>query len=400
MNLEAQNKSTILIVDDTPHNLGVLFEYLTSYSFKVLVAIDGESALEQAAYTKPDIILLDVMMPSIDGFEVCQRLKANQETQDIPVIFMTALSDTVDKVRGFNMGAVDYITKPLQHEEVLGRVQTHLTLRSLQKELKAKNEELYQINQNLQQLVESKTKQLIAQEKSVIIGRLTQGVIHNIRNPLQVIVLCLDLLENMASKSSNLAMLDTVKKVELATDKINHIVDKLMRKSILNTTMIKGVNINDLLNQSIEFFQENLIFKNKLHKEIKLDEKIPILEINSSEISQVFDNLIDNAVDAMWNKDEPLLTIVTRQDQDYIYVDFQDNGCGIEAENLSNIFEPFYTTKATIGEEKSSKEPTGTGLGLYTCVEILKPFGGEIKVTSKVGKGSIFTVVLPKVKKE
>lgn len=195
-------------------------------------------------------------------------------------------------------------------------------------------------------------------------------------------------------------MLDTVKKVELATDKINHIVDKLMRKSILNTTMIKGVNINDLLNQSIEFFQENLIFKNKLHKEIKLDEKIPILEINSSEISQVFDNLIDNAVDAMWNKDEPLLTIVTRQDQDYIYVDFQDNGCGIEAENLSNIFEPFYTTKATIGEEKSSKEPTGTGLGLYTCVEILKPFGGEIKVTSKVGKGSIFTVVLPKVKKE
>lgn len=397
MNLEAQHKSTILIVDDTPHNLGVLFEYLNSYGFKVLVAIDGESALEQAAYTKPDIILLDVMMPSIDGFEVCQRLKANQETEDIPVIFMTALSDTVDKVRGFNLGAVDYITKPLQHEEVLGRVKTHLTLRSLQKELTSKNEELYQMNQNLQELVEAKTKQLIAQEKSVIIGRLTQGVIHNIRNPLQVIVLCLDLLESMASKSSNIAMLETVKKVDIATNKINNIVDKLMRKSMIKNLDI-GVKINDLLSQSIELFQENLIFKNKVDKKFVFDENIPILQINPTEISQVFDNLIDNAIDAMWKKDEPILTIVTRQDKDYIYVDFKDNGCGIEPENLSNIFEPFYTTKAIIGEEKSSKEPTGTGLGLYTCLEILKPFGGEIKVTSKVGEGSIFTVVLPKGK--
>jgi signal transduction histidine kinase len=395
MNLEALHKSTILIVDDTPHNLGVLFEYLTTYGFKVFVAIDGESALEQAAYTKPDIILLDVMMPSIDGFEVCQRLKANQETEDIPVIFMTALSDTVDKVRGFNLGAVDYITKPLQHEEVLGRVKTHLTLRSLQKELTAKNEELYQINQHLQELVESKTKQLIAQEKSVIIGRLTQGVIHNIRNPLQVIVLCLDLLENMASKSSNFTMLETVKKVDIAANKINNIVDKLMRKSLIKSIDLV-VNINDLLSQSIELFQENLVFKNKLDKKFLFDESIPSLQRNSTELSQVFDNLIDNAIDAMWKKDEPILTIVTRQDKDYIYVDFQDNGCGIEPENLSTIFEPFYTTKAIIGEEKSSKEPTGTGLGLYTCVEILKPFGGEIKVTSKVGEGSIFTVVLPK----
>ncbi len=396
MNLEAQPKSTILIVDDTPHNLGVLFEYLNSYGFKVLVAIDGESALEQAAYTKPDIILLDVMMPSIDGFEVCQQLKANQETEDIPVIFMTALSDTVDKVRGFNLGAVDYITKPLQHEEVLGRVKTHLTLRSLQKELTEKNEELYQINQHLQELVEAKTKQLIAQEKSVIIGRLTQGVIHNIRNPLQVIVLCLDLLESMASKSSNIAMLETVKKVDIATNKINNIVDKLMRKSMIRSLDL-GVNINNLLSQSIELFQENLVFKNKLDKKITFDENMPMLKMNSTDISQVFDNLIDNAIDAMWKKDEPILTIVTRQDKDYIYVDFQDNGCGIEPENLSNIFEPFYTTKAIIGEEKSSKEPTGTGLGLYTCVEILKPLGGEIKVTSQVGEGSIFTVVLPKI---
>ncbi len=139
-----QPKGVILIVDDTPTNLEVLFEVLKSNGFKVLVAIDGESAIAQVEYAQPDIILLDVLMPDIDGFEACRRLKVNEATQDIPIIFMTALSDTVDKVKGFGLGAVDYITKPLQHEEVLVRVTTHLTLRNLQRELERTNDVLEQ----------------------------------------------------------------------------------------------------------------------------------------------------------------------------------------------------------------------------------------------------------------
>lgn len=395
----AQN--SILIVDDTPHNLGILFDYLTRSGFKVFVAVDGETALEQVQYTQPDLILLDVMMPTINGFEVCEKLKSHPQTQDIPVIFMTALSDSVDKVRGLNMGAVDYITKPLQHEEVLSRVKTHLSIRNLQKTLQEKNEELATINNNLQKMVEEKTKQLINQEKSVIIGRLTQGIIHNIKNPLQVIFLCIDLLETVFSNQENLpVVMETLEKIDTSAEKINKIIEKLMRKSQgVTPTIIDSLNVNEVIKQELEFFQENLLFKNKVKKEIILAEGLPPLPLNSSEIAQVFDNLIDNALDAMWKTPEPRLRIVTRQDSEWVYIEFEDVGNGIPPENLGNIFEAFFTTKTLLGSEKKSAEPTGTGLGLYTCLEIIRPIGGDIRVKSEVGKGSIFTVVLPKSKK-
>jgi len=153
--------STILIVDDTAANLDVLTNYLDSYGYSVIVAQDGEEGVARARFARPDLILLDVMMPGIDGFEACRRLKANMETKDIPVIFMTALSDTSDKITGFSVGGADYITKPFQIEEVLARVNTHLALHAMQQQLqRAQNEleervaqrtaELAQANANLQ----------------------------------------------------------------------------------------------------------------------------------------------------------------------------------------------------------------------------------------------------------
>ena len=133
--LESGLVSTILIVDDVPNNISVLYETLTRSGYKVLVARDGKSAIEQAGLALPDLILLDVMMPGMDGFETCRRLKQTPATQAIPVLFMTALSETIDKVNGFNMGAVDYITKPFQLQEVLSRIHTHLTLRRLQQSM-------------------------------------------------------------------------------------------------------------------------------------------------------------------------------------------------------------------------------------------------------------------------
>jgi PAS domain S-box-containing protein len=144
MSADTSEKGVILIVDDTPTNLEVLLDFLEDSGFKVWVAEDGESAIEGAEYAPPELILLDVLMPGIDGFETCRRLKANPGTQDIPVIFMTALTDTVDKVRGLSLGAVDYITKPLQHEEVLARINLHLNLRNLTKALKEQNLRLEQ----------------------------------------------------------------------------------------------------------------------------------------------------------------------------------------------------------------------------------------------------------------
>lgn len=142
--------STILIVDDTPANLNLLFDVLRDSGFKVLVAQSGKSALQKVEYAKPDLILLDILMPDIDGFETCQVLKAQNSTKDTPIIFMTALSDTVDKVKGLRLGAVDYITKPFQQEEVLARIQLHLNLRNLTRQVQEQN---FQLEQQIQERI-------------------------------------------------------------------------------------------------------------------------------------------------------------------------------------------------------------------------------------------------------
>jgi len=156
----SENGSTILVVDDTPANLGVLFDMLDRAGYEVLVSQSGASAIKRARHTQPDLILLDVMMPEMDGFETCRRLKAHARTRSVPVIFMTALSETVDKVTGLSLGAVDYITKPIQIEEVLARVRTHLTLQRLHNELKAKNAMLADREVHLSQLVEQQTHKI------------------------------------------------------------------------------------------------------------------------------------------------------------------------------------------------------------------------------------------------
>ncbi|MBW4640469.1 MAG: response regulator [Gloeocapsa sp. UFS-A4-WI-NPMV-4B04] len=159
-------EDVILIVDDTPTNLDVLLDLLEAAGFKVVVAEDGESAITLAEYAPPDLILLDILMPGIDGFETCRRLKANPGTQEIPIIFLTAVSDNVDKVKGLNLGAVDYITKPLNHEEVLARVNTHVRLQNLTKRLSEQNERLEKEIQQRQQVEAEREQAFRALQRS------------------------------------------------------------------------------------------------------------------------------------------------------------------------------------------------------------------------------------------
>ncbi|AOY78677.1 response regulator [Moorena producens JHB] len=204
--INGQDEQLILIVDDIATNLEVLSTTLISAGFKVAVATDGESAIEQVDYKPPDLIVLDVMMPGIDGFETCHRLKENPLTREIPVIFMTALSETVNKVKGFSLGAVDYLTKPIQSEEVLARVRTHLQLQSQAKALKEQNallkEEIEQRRsaearwQNTLEQLEAAQSQIIAQEKLAALGQLVAGIAHEINTPLGAIRSCVGNLSN------------------------------------------------------------------------------------------------------------------------------------------------------------------------------------------------------------
>ncbi|MGR9013995.1 MAG: response regulator, partial [Gammaproteobacteria bacterium] len=156
----AVDKPVILIVDDTPANLGVVAESLESKGYRLLIAQDGTEGLKRAALVKPDLILLDVMMPGMDGFEVCRCLKGQPDTAEIPVIFMTALTESEHKVTGFKVGGVDYLAKPVQIDEVIARVGTHLNLRAMQRQLQRQNQQLQRQHEELEQKVARRTAEL------------------------------------------------------------------------------------------------------------------------------------------------------------------------------------------------------------------------------------------------
>lgn len=426
-----QNPETglILVVDDTPTNLSVLSEALKGVGFTVAIETDGESAIEQVKYNPPDLILLDVIMPGLDGFETCQRMKASASTQDIPVIFMTALSDPMDKVKGLSIGAVDYITKPFQQEEVLARVRTHLQLRNLTKTLEEQNivlkkeieqrvEAERELNKTLNQL-KAAQKQIIAQEKLASLGSLTAGIAHELKNPLNLINnfaviaadLCQELLPEIEPKLKTLPESELATIRELLSDieeSVNSINQQGQRADNIISSMLMHARqegskrqlteLNVLLAESIQFAVKS--FRATLNKfsieiETDYDKSIEQIEIIPQSLSRAFINLINNACYAANNKRKklspefkPKLTIKTQNLDQAVEIRIRDNGQGIPPELLDKIFEPFFTTKPT-GE--------GTGLGLSMTHDIIVgQHQGEIKVESELGVYTEFIILLPR----
>lgn len=191
------HQGNILVVDDTPANLRLLVDILTQNGYKVRPAPNGKLALSAAQNLPPDLILLDIIMPDMDGYEVCSQLKSHERTQDIPVIFLSAINDVLDKIKAFSVGGVDYITKPFQVEEVLARIKTHLAINFLQKSLQEKNEELFQTLQQLQ----ATQNQLIQSEKMALLGQLIAGIGHEINTPLGAIRSSIENIDGFLSKN-------------------------------------------------------------------------------------------------------------------------------------------------------------------------------------------------------
>ena len=378
-------EATIFLVDDNPTNLGMLFNLLCNAGFKVLVGTDGERAIEQITYAKPDLVLLDVMMPGIDGFETCRRIKQNPDIQHIPIIFMTALNETIDKVRGFEVGAVDYITKPFEHEEVMVRLRTHLTIQNLRKTLEIQN-------QSLQQEIIDRT----AAESALKV--FIHAVSHDLRNPVTAMLMILQNLLNKASREINHPTPDPIMVSRHVLERMVQSSDRQL--SLINSLLeshgneVKGVilhpqslKLKHIAQQAINDLQP-LLDRDRATLSNLIPDDLPLLEIDALQISRVFQNLLSNAL-----KHNPpglslTITACLEHNPTRILCTVEDNGIGMTKAQSDRLFELY-------AQGDRTKRSIGLGLGLYLCRQIVEAHGGEISVISRHNIGSKFSFTLP-----
>ena len=433
MKSEIQPNGTILIVDDNSANLGVLSDALSQAGFEVRVAKSGKMALERVKYALPDLILLDVMMPEMDGFETCRRLQANPETTHIPVIFMTALSDTANKVEGFKLGAVDYITKPFQQEEVLARVKLHLKLHVLAEKLEEKNmlleQKVVEVSKAYEDLQKMQIK-LIQSEKMSGLGQLAAGIAHEINNPINFIAGNLGHAQEYAHnllKIIHLYQEDYVKptpriqaaideielefleedfikilnSINLGTQRIQEIVKSMRIFSRVDEAEVKTVNIHEGIDSTLTLLHHRLKAKPD-HPEIELIKEygqLPQVECHAGQLNQVFMNIISNAIDALDESNQQRSFAEIQQhpnriqistkviDDNWVAIHISDNGRGVCDTVGPKLFDPFFTTKP-IGK--------GTGLGLSISYQIIvEKHGGRLYCQPVLGKGIEFVIEIP-----
>lgn len=373
MTADMQMRGQILIVDDSPTNLKILSRDLQAYGFKIFVAQSGEGALQQLDYILPDLILLDVIMPGIDGFKTCARIKQREATRDIPVIFMTGLADVVDKVRGFKAGGVDYITRPYQFEEVLARITTQVTLRQQQKRLAAQYRQL-------QELKESR-------------DRLLKILPHDLKNPFTVIFTSAEVLNEYLDTLDEKSLRERVSSLYLSATRITRLIEKLLDWIQLQEGSYKiekkAFMVSELISETIDLFRLNVE-----PRRITLDfEQLanPTVYADRNMIESVIRNLVGNSIKFTANGGQ--IQVSTSIENEFAIIQVRDNGIGMDKKVMANLFRidmerESYRQEGVDGE-------TGTGLGLVLCKEMIEENGGTIWVESKKNVGSTFSFSIP-----
>ena len=392
----------ILVVDDEERDMRIINRIFVRDDYEMQFVQNGEEALKYVSDFDPDVVILDIMMPGLDGYEVCRRLKSDSRTSGILVALVSGKNVLEDRLRGYEAGADDYITKPYDHEELRAKVRILLRLKKTQ-------DELMSLNQNLEKLVEVRTRELVKKERQAIIGQMVQGIVHNFQGPIMVVHArakiaykgAQDLLETLEEDSHTSRkfverVIRNLNGLQKAIDKTELLIGNLLSKGKQEAMEEKQqLNLNNLIARELEFLDADMDMKHGVKKNLRLDSSIPALYGLYSDFSQVIYSLTKNASDAMRNSPKKELTISTKHDDQYIYIVFQDTGTGISSDDLKRIFDPFFTTKRKKASEKGGG-PIGTGLGLYTCSELMKSYGAEISVQSKLGVGTTFTVTIPK----
>ena len=353
----------ILIVDDVPANIDVLFLHLQQAGYNVLVADGGLEALESAPHIHPDLIILDIMMPDMSGFEVASRLKANDATADIPIIFMSALTDTSNKIKGFELGGVDYITKPFQYREVIARVRTQLMIRQQQEELETHTREL--------------------QEQNADLDAFAHTVAHDLKNPLQIILTYIELMQQVEALGPRGERYANV--IIETTLKMHNIIEELQRLAWIRKDKIDitPIYMRDHVEQALSRLQTMI---DTYKPEIQIPDTCPTAQGYGPWIEEVWMNYLSNGLKYGGT---PAHLTLGAEDQGNGFIRFwvRDNGHGISPKDQARIFER--------NIQLEHKNNDGYGLGLSIVKRIIEKLGGEVGVVSVDGQGSEFYFTLP-----
>lgn len=367
-NYNKQKKPLILVVEDIPKNMEVVCSILRNEGYRLAMAGNGKQAVETAPVVLPDLILLDIMMPEMDGYRACQLLKENPDTQNIPIIFLTAKSDTDDVVKAFELGAVDYVTKPFKKAELLSRVKTHL-------ELKFARESLEELNA---------TK-----------DKFFSIVAHDLKDPVQFLVLSADSLFNHYDTFDEEKIKDYIRRFYNNSHLLSELLENLLdwARSQRGKIEVKPQNIDlhMLVHETVRLLEPSAARKDVSLLSLVEPGATPFGDRNM--VRTVIRNLMTNAIKFTHEGGQVKIQSALQSSRNKIDVSIIDTGVGIAEEDLEKLFriDIMHSTKGTAGEK-------GAGLGLILCKEFIEKNNGSISLTSLPGKGTTIKMTLPVIK--
>ena len=358
------NGTTLLIVDDKPQNLRLISDFLAAHGFDLMLTRSGAQALERAQVATPDLVLLDVRMPEMDGFEVCRRLKDDPRTANVPVIFMTAVDDTAHKVEGFLAGAVDYITKPIQREELLARIQNHLQLYRLQKELVSKTQDLALKNAELE--------------------AYGHTIAHSLKTPLAAANRFLEILYKFKSDNFSDEQSHLVRQASDALAMTGEVVDALLLLSTVAQQSVEAqpLDMGRLVAQALNQLAD---LQARTSASVQLPKSWPRALGYAPWVGEVWMNLLSNAF--KYGGSPPRVELGGAPDGSHARFWVSDNGEPLSEEERRRVFLPF----TRLQQERA----TGHGLGLTTVQRIVSRLGGMVWVDATAGGGNEFGFTLP-----